>query len=163
MVEVAIVAEFRRLGVSFSKIRKAREYLQQRFNSEYPFATYRFKTEGFHILLDLKQFEKDTELSLIVADKSGQLAWEPVLENRLLEFDYEDDLALLWHLAGRQSQVIIDPRVSFGAPNVMGIPTWTLKGRYHAGESLDDIQEDFAISETAIIDALTFEGITLAA
>ncbi|NLT27872.1 MAG: hypothetical protein GXX97_02225, partial [Dehalococcoidales bacterium] len=54
LVEVAVVATFRKLGVSFTKIRKARQYLQQRFNSEYPFAEYRFKTEGFHVLLDLK-------------------------------------------------------------------------------------------------------------
>jgi len=81
----------------------------------------------------------------------------------LLEFDYEDGgVAVKWHLAGRQSLVLIDPRVAFGAPTVSGIPTWILKGRYQAGESIEDIKDDFRIDDTAIKDAWNFEGIKLA-
>lgn len=163
LIEVAVVAAFRELGLSLQKIRKARQYLAQRFNSEHPFADYKFKTEGFHILLDLIQFESDGKWELIVADKGGQLAWEQIMEDRLLEFDYEYDLVLKWHLAGRQSIVVIDPRIAFGAPNVLGIPTWVLKGRYNAGESIDDIKEDFQLNETAIMDAWKFEGIPIPA
>jgi uncharacterized protein (DUF433 family) len=163
LIEVAVVSIFRQLGVSLQRIRKARQYLAQRFNVEYPFTEYKFKTEGFHILLDLQQFENDEEMRLVVADRGGQLAWEEVMENRLLEFDYEDGgVAVKWHLAGRQSLVLIDPRVAFGAPTVSGIPTWILKGRYQAGESIEDIKDDFRIDETSIKDAWNFEGIKLA-
>jgi uncharacterized protein (DUF433 family) len=163
LIEVAVVSIFRQLGVSLQRIRKARQYLAQRFNVEYPFTEYKFKTEGFHILLDLQQFENDEEMLLVVADRGGQLAWEEVMENRLLEFDYEDGgVAVKWHLAGRQSLVLIDPRVAFGAPTVSGIPTWILKGRYQAGESIEDIKDDFRIDDTAIKDAWNFEGIKLA-
>jgi uncharacterized protein (DUF433 family) len=162
LIEVAVVHTFREFGLSLQKIRKARQYLAQRFNAEHPFATYKFKTEGFHVLLDLQQFEGDKDLSLIVADKGGQLAWGQVMEDRLFEFDYENDLALKWHLAGRKSLVVIDPRIAFGAPTVSGLPTWVLRGRYDAGESIDDIKEDFLLNETAIKDGLKFEGITIA-
>jgi uncharacterized protein (DUF433 family) len=164
LIEVAVVHTFRDLGLSLQRIRKARQYLAQRFQSEYPFAEYKFKTEGFHVLLDLEQFEGegDEDLRLIVADKGGQLAWERVMEDRLLEFDYEHQLALKWHLAGRSSLVLIDPRISFGAPTVRGLPTWVLKGRIEAGESIEDIREDFSIDEVAIKDGLAFEGITIA-
>ena len=163
LIEVAVVSRLRQLGLSLPNIRKARQYLAQNFNSEYPLAEYRFKTEGFHLLLDLEQFEHDDEMRLIVADKGGQLAWEQIVEDRLMEFDYEYDLALKWHLAGRKSLVVIDPRVAFGAPTVTGIPTWILKGRHHAGETIDDIKDDFHLDEVAIMDGLSFEGIALAA
>ena len=160
LVEVAVVSIFRKLGVSLQKIRKSRQYLAQSFSTEFPFTQYRFKTEGVHILLDLSQFEHDEELRLVVADKGGQLAWQDVMEDRLLEFDYEDaGVAVKWHLAGRQSLVVIDPRVAFGAPNVSGIPTWVLKGRYNAGETMADIGEDFGLETLAIKDAWEFEGI----
>jgi uncharacterized protein (DUF433 family) len=159
LIEIAVVSRMRKLGLSLPSIRKARQYLAQNFHSEYPLAEYRFKTEGFHVLLDLEQFDHDEELRLIVADKGGQLAWEQLMEDRLMEFDYEHDLAIKWHLAGRKSLVVIDPRVAFGAPTVSGIPTWILKGRYNAGETIDDIEDDFRVPRTAIKDGLTFEGI----
>lgn len=161
LIEVAVVSIFRKLGLSLKSIRKARQYLAQTFNSQYPFTEYKFKTDGFHVLLNLQQFELDEDMRLIVADKSGQLAWEQIMEDRLLEFDYEFELALKWHLRGRNSLVVIDPRVAFGAPTVSGLPTWVLKGRAQAGESINDIKEDFQIDEVAIRQGLEFEGIAV--
>jgi uncharacterized protein (DUF433 family) len=162
LIEVAIVSTFRKLNVSLDRIRKARQYLAQTFSIEYPLTEYRFKTEGFHILVDLAQFEHDEELRLVVADKAGQLTWEDLMEDRLLEFDYEDGgVVVKWHPAGRQSLVVIDPRVAFGAPTVRGIPTWVLKGRHTAGETITDIIEDFQLDEDSIRDAWKFEGIDI--
>jgi uncharacterized protein (DUF433 family) len=164
LVEVAFVAVFRRLGVSLQRIRKAREYVAQNLGSEYPFAEYRFKTEGYHVLLDLQHSEAGSGIKkLILADAGGQLGWEPVVADRFAQFDYERDLAMVWHLAGRQSEVTIDPRISFGAPTVGGLPTWVLKGRWRAGESLEDIQEDFGLSYRDVVEGLRFEGIQTAA
>ena len=160
LVEVAFVAYFRRVGVTLQRIRTAREYIGQNFNAEYPFAEYRFKTEGYHILMDYYQIDSDPGFQkLIVADAAGQLAWADLMGDKFAEFDYELELAVTWHPAGRQSLVRIDPRISFGAPIVNGIPTWTIKGRWNAGESLEDIQDDFGLSEEAIKDALSFEKV----
>ena len=81
---------------------------------------------------------------------------------RLHEFDYEEEhegLALKWHLAGRTSPVIIDPRIAFGTPTVKGTPTWIIKGRWDAGESDTDIAEDFGIDKVDVREALKFEKI----
>ena len=163
LVEVAVVARFRQLGVPLENIRKARSYLATTLNEEYPFAVYAFKTEGVHLLLDFANVEQDDALRLIVADRYGQLGWAPLLEDRLLEFDYEDNLALKWHVGGRSSLVLIDPRIAFGAPTVQGLPTWVIKGRHIAGESMADIMDDFGVDEAAVKDGLKFEGIELAA
>ena len=166
LIEIAVVTTFRKFKIPLRSIAKTRFYMAQTFNSEFPFAEYRFKTDGYHLLMDLAQVEPISLTDdLIVADAGGQLGWNAMMEDRLLEFDYdlEYELALQWFAAGRQSQVIIDPRVSYGAPMVKGIPTWVLKGRWKAGESISDIQEDFNLDEHEIVDGLKFEGVEVAA
>jgi uncharacterized protein (DUF433 family) len=163
LIEIAFVATFRALGVSLQKIRKAREYAAQTLNSEFPFAEYKWSTEGQHMLLDLWESERDFETKrLIVGDVHGQVAWQKMVGERFAQFDYEHELALIWHVAGRQSSVTIDPRIAFGAPMVRGIATWVLKGRWNAGESTEDIAEDFSLKENEIKQGLQFEGIKVA-
>ncbi len=164
LVEVAFVATFRKLGVPLQRIRRARAYAAQVLGSEHPFAEYRWLTEGHHAMLRLGELEDDASVSnLVVADSHGQIAWQEMVGQRFTQFDYDQGLALIWYVAGRDSMVVIDPRTSFGAPTVRGIPTWVLKGRWSAGESISDIQADFGLSEEESMDGLLFEGISLAA
>ena len=166
LIEISVVTTFRKFNVPLGNIAKTRCYMAQTFNSEFPFAEYRFKTDGYHLLMGLAEVEPTLPSDdLIAADAGGQLGWNAMMADRLLEFDYDlnYELALQWFVAGRQSQVIIDPRVSYGAPMVKGIPTWALKGRCVAGESIPDIQEDFNLDEKEIGDGLRFEGVEVAA
>ncbi len=164
LVEVAFVATFRRLGVSLETIRRARQYLAQTFRSEYPFAELRLQTQGRHVLMDLREIQRDAEIGrMIVADSAGQIAWQQLIGDRFTEFDYERDLAIRWHVRGRQSPIVIDPRVFFGAPTVSGVPTWAIGGRVLAGESIEDIKEDYGIGEDEILEAVAFEGVEKAA
>jgi uncharacterized protein (DUF433 family) len=164
LVEIAFVAVMRNLGISLQRIRQAREYLATAFQEEYPFAAYEFKTDGHHVLMELDQVEgKDGGGKLIVADRHGQLAWKELLYQRFTEFEYEDNVAIRWHPAGPTSPVVIDPTIAFGAPVIRGIPTWALRGRWKAGETLGDIAEDFQLDRKEVITALEFEGIKAAA
>lgn len=162
LIELGVVAVFREWGVPLESISRTREYTAQTFNSEFPFVEYRFKTDGFHLLMNLVDVVPELKRDdLIVADKSGQLGWASMMEDKLLQFDYDlqYELALRWFVAGRDSRVVIDPRIAFGAPTVDGIATWVLKGRWKAGETLADIREDFGLTEEQIGDALKFEGV----
>lgn len=160
LVEVAFVATFRKLGVSLRNIRLAREYIAQTLSAEFPFAEYRFKTDGRHLLIAFDEYEPGHDLDLLLAaDSRGQLGWDEIIMPRFAEFEYEHDLALVWHAAGRQSPVLIDPRISFGAPMIRGVPTWAIKGRYEAGEGLVHIGEDFDLNEEEVRHGLHFEGI----
>lgn len=164
LIEVAFVATFRHLGVSLQNIRKTREYASQHLNSEYPFAQYSWQTEGTNLLLELREVEKTAELGrLIVGNRWGQTTWKPMVAERFKQFDYEEELALIWHLKGRECPVTIDPRIAFGAPTVKGLPTWVLKGRWLAGESFDEIEEDFSLESEFIKYALDFEGVSMVA
>jgi uncharacterized protein (DUF433 family) len=158
LIEVAVVAAFRKAGVPLKRIRAAREYAARNLKSEYPFAEYSFKEEGKHLWLDSGQIDVKSG-TVLSADQGGQLAWESVI-GRLREFEYEKDgIVLRWHLAGPSSPIIIDPRISFGAPAVKGVPTWIIRGRWNAGESDSDIAADFGIKKEEVREALRFERI----
>lgn len=164
LVEVAFVATFRELGVTLQRLRSAHDYLAQVFKVEFPFAQMLLKTEGLHVLMDFEEMERDAGVRrVILADVHGQLAWESQMGDRFAEFDYEKGLAVVWHLAGRQSEVAIDPRIAFGAPQIKGIPTWAIKGRHIAGEDEEEIGEDFGLSPDQVTEALSFEGLKAAA
>lgn len=162
LIEVAVVASFRKAGVSLKKVKAAREYLSKHLEAEFPFAEYRFKTDGHDLWMDYAQFEADAgDKTLLVASRSGQLAWSDII-GKLQEFDYEEaGLAVRWHVAGPDYDVVIDPRVQFGAPSVEGVPTWVYKGRLDAGEPLDDIADDFGVSNYLVAQALRFEGVDI--
>ncbi len=114
------------------------------------------------MLLNLQDIEGEDFIGrLIVADLDGQVAWKDVISDRFEQFDYESGIAMVWHLRNKSNPVRIDPRVSFGAPTVNGVPTWALKGRWDAGESVTDIQEDFGLSEQETQHGLLFEGVDL--
>lgn len=164
LVEVAFVATFRGLGVPLQRIRRAREYLAQVFKAEYPFAQLDLQTEGHHVLMDVVELEPEIPVdAFIIADIAGQTAWQPMVADRFAQFDYEQGLAVVWHVAGRQSSVLLDPRISFGAPTIRGIPTWALRGRFTAGEPIQEIGADFGLEATEIVEALKFEGVQVAA
>jgi uncharacterized protein (DUF433 family) len=160
LIEVAVVAAFRKAGVPLKEIRAAREYMKGRLRKEHPFAQYDFKLHGREILVDYKQIEgRRGKGKLLAPAKGGQLAWQEILGERLKEFEYDKSLALRWYVAGAGKPIIIDPRLSFGAPNIKGVPTWILKGRWEAGEAIDDIASDFGLSEKYVTDGLAFENV----
>jgi uncharacterized protein (DUF433 family) len=161
LIEVAVVAAFRKMGVTMKTIRATREYAAHNLKCEFPFATYTFKENAKHLFLDSKELEDVAPGSVVATDQGGQLEWETVI-GRLREFDYEDEhgIALKWHVAGRESPILIDPRIAFGTPAIKGTPTWIIKGRWDAGESDSDIADDFQIDPSDVKAALKFEGVT---
>ena len=159
LVEAAFIADFRKMKISMPKIRKARDYLMKRFDSEYPFAQFDIHTAGPHIVMDLIDAEPDADLeNLIIADAAGQLGWASMIENRFGQFEYVEQLAIRWHPQGIASPVVIDARVSFGAPTIRGVPTWAIRGRKVAGELPSEIADDFGLNEDEVEAAIAFES-----
>ena len=161
LIELAVVAAMRSEGVKLSVIRSTREYVAKNLESEYPFAEYRFKTDGTELIMDYEQVEPATGIDkLLYTSKGGQLGWKEILDRRLREFEYENEgIVIRWRVGGPDSDVLLDPRGSFGAPMVLGAATWAVKGRWSAGESIADIAGDFGLAAGQVIDALKFEGI----
>ena len=189
LVEAAFATHFRKMGVPFDTIRNARLYAAHHFHSDYPFAELQFKTDGYRVLIRDYIVEKElhskprriedygvdaatlridfhsagvsrqTPFPNPSAPDSG--VWLDLIEEKSSEFDYDFGLALTWHPEGQKSEVTIDPRTSFGDPSVNGIPTWVIKGRWEAGETLDALGHDYGLPGKVIKDALRFEGADL--
>ena len=153
LIELAVVAAWRKSGMKLDAIRNARTYLAAQFNEPHPFATLRLKTDGVDLLMDHGD-------EFLVANLKGQIAWRQCISEKLQEFDYESGLASRWRLDGAGSPVLIDPRIQFGAPSVNGVPTWILAARHKAGESIASIADDFGLPASTIAHALIFEGAT---
>ena len=164
LVEVAFAATCRNLGMTLQRIRKAHDYLAKNFQEDYPFAAFKLTVNGAHILKDLQEIEGES-IPLIVADEHGQLGWSPMVADRIDQFVWEFDVAMPWFPRGKSMRIMLDPRISFGAPTVAdtGISTWTFRERYEAGETIDEIIDDFQVQRADVLLALEFEGIKIAA
>jgi uncharacterized protein (DUF433 family) len=167
LVEVAFVATFRKQDVRLDTLRRAHEYSRKTFNSEHPFAELKFTTDGVHVFHTYARWEDSAlqreEPLVITTDAGGQLAWGEAIEERIRQFDYEKDLALRWHPRGRKSVIVVDPQIAFGAPIISGsgVPTWVIKDRYEAGETLREIEGDFDVPLSHLQEALIFEDVAL--
>lgn len=161
LIEVAVVAEMRRVGVKIGEIARAREYFVKTTGLSHPFAQLKFKTDGADIFSDIDGiFVESSADKMISANHNGQYVWTGALSVRLKEFNYDDSGSVAtWHVAGSQKSIIIDPRVAFGAPQVKGVRTRIIKTRWISGLEVADIADDFSIKEGEVIDALLFEGI----
>ena len=137
LVEGAFVASFRSLGVSLQDIRKARAYLSQVFEAEFPFAQLELKTDGFSIFKELDS--PNDKLGFLIANRSGQEIWKALAAKRIHQFDYDEEygLALRWYPRGHDVPILVDPQISFGAPILedTGIATWALAARVRGGRT----------------------------
>jgi uncharacterized protein (DUF433 family) len=163
LIEVGVVAAMRKSGVTLNKIREAREFLREKFKTDFPFARYRFKTDGKTLLMDYDQLAKADKNKLLELNENGQLAWNEILSGLLHEFEYDSDAdtVLRWRVAGYESPIRLDPRVAFGAPHVNGIATWVLRERWKSGESAPDIAADYVLPLPSVLAALEFEQIEI--
>lgn len=164
LVELGVVAAMRKQGVPLKTIRKTRSYLGDEFGSQFPFAEYRFKTDGRALMMDSEVLAPSVRNKLIVVSENGQFAWKEILARLLRQFEYSDDddgIVVRWRLEGDDSPIVIDPRLCFGEPQVGGIPTWAIRDRWQSGEGLKDIATDYSIEPHLVSSALKFEGIPI--
>jgi uncharacterized protein (DUF433 family) len=162
LIEVAFVADVRRLGVPLDNLRRAHAYLRQAFAVEFPFAELEVKMDGVSVLVEYIEHEDGRELRrLVAADRGGQFAWPELIQARFEQLDYEGHRAVRWHPRSRSTPILVDPRIAFGAPIVerAGVAPWVLRERYEAGEALSDLEADFGVTREQLAAALAFEGL----
>lgn len=160
LIEVAVVASFRKAGLTLATIRTMRDYVSRELGSKHPFAEHEFAKSGDDLLLKYGNWDGAPEdKTWLSAKRGGQLEWDAIIAQAIKSFEYERNIAIRWHVAGDQSPVIIDPRIAFGAPSVAGLPTAVFKERWLSGEPINDTAEDYDVTVAQIRNALQFEGI----
>lgn len=161
LVEAHVLRVIRQIhNIRLDKVRNALDYVEQQLNLPHPLVRVEFKTDG----VDL--FVKRVG-DLINASQSGQLAMEEALQHLLkrVEWDEHGIASKLYPITRKANEqdspklLVIDPQVSFGRPTLLEtrVPIDILAKRYKAGESIDDLAEDYRCDRLSIEEAIRCE------
>lgn len=155
LLEVAVVAAARRSRVPMKSIRRAIGAARDLYGVNRPLVTMRFMHDGKDIFIRELEAGGSRYVNL---SRHGQVVWDHI-RDVLRDIDFEDDVAVRWWPAGRDTPIVIDPRISFGRPYVKGkgISTDAIRSRFLARESIDAIVDDFDLTEQEVEAALRFE------
>jgi uncharacterized protein (DUF433 family) len=158
LVEVHVLSAFRRdHRIEMSKIRTALNYVKRHFGWEHPLVEQEFETDGVALFVDrLSHF--------IDVSAGGQLVMKTVRAH-FKRLERVDNIVTRLYPFTRVSiedspmSVMIDPRFAFGRPCLVKshIPTAVIAERYKAGDSIDELAEDYGCTRLEIEEALRCE------
>jgi uncharacterized protein (DUF433 family) len=163
LIELVFVRDFREHGVSWPVIRRAAEVAADLFReTDHPFCMRQFSTDGSRIFATAAADEGDEHMVDLV---KRQHVFKSVITPFLKQLEYSASGDLLrWFPLGINKPVVLDPRVSFGAPIVAGhsIPTAVLYQAHEAGETEAAIAEWYELPQPAVHAALEYERLLAA-
>lgn len=143
--------------LSARKVRRAIALGADILQSDHPFATARFRTDGKTLLLQsLVPGEDDRLIDLF---KGGQYVMRHVIEPSLKGVEFEDEVAARWWPLGRSAGVVVDPARVFGRPidNETGVPTDILVRAIKAEGSIEEAARAYLVPTAAVRRSLAFE------
>jgi uncharacterized protein (DUF433 family) len=159
-----LIALFKATGFSRKQLSTEFDYINRHFSTPHLYARIEFQIEGIPLLFerfgqklaasDREQEARqilETYFDRIVRDEAG-------LPLKLYTFTKLPG-------ADEPKTVMIDPRISFGRPVLAGtgVPTAMLAERYKAGDSIDDLAEDYNCDRLQIEEGIRCELPLLAA
>ncbi len=158
LMEVRFVNAFRVHGVSWKIIRLAAQKAMEFLETDHPFSSRTFRTDGKRIFADIIEASGHRKLLDLVRD---QFAFPKIVEPSLyegLEFSGSNDVARWWPM-GPNKRIILDPERSFGKPidNESGVQAQILADAYKAEHSIERVAFLFDVDESAVNDAIKFE------
>ena len=166
LIEIHVLRAIRKdHKIQLDKVRAALDYLESELQVTHPLARSEFRTDG----IDLFTEHYGT---LINASKSGQTNLKDALNAHLERIEPDDNgLAIKLYPFTRSQEennpriVVIDPRIAFGRLIIVGtgIPTHIVAERYQAGDSIDDLADDYNCRHDTIEEAIRCEMHPLAA
>ncbi|OGI48360.1 MAG: hypothetical protein A2151_03970 [Candidatus Muproteobacteria bacterium RBG_16_65_34] len=159
LVEAHVLSAIRREHeIRLPNVRRAIKYLRSKLRSRHPLADQHFETDGLDLFV--QEYGR-----LINITRDGQLAMRNVLQSFLKRVKRDaqgSPVKLYLFVRGAVEEpfaVVVDPTVSFGRPVLegTGIPTEILAQRYKAGDSYEQLVEDYGRPKEEIEEAIRYE------
>jgi len=159
LAEAHVLGALRRdHNIKLQDIRRALDFLANRYDSPHPLIDHQFETNGIAI------FVNELGQMLDVSAK-GQLVMRSVIEQHLQRLERENQVVARLYPFTRgehgtsPKSVFIDARYSFGRPVLARaqVATAIVAERYKAGESILDLAEDYACPGPEIEEAIRCE------
>jgi len=161
LAEGLVLAAVRKSGVPLQRVRPAFDVLARELGVEHALASKRLYTDGAEILFDYSTKPRRAgaaEVGELVVVRNKQRVFTEVVEQYLRRLEYaKDGYARLLHLpAYTRADVVCDPERSFGSPIFArgGVRVDDVLDRFQAGESLEDLADDFGVPSADLEDAL---------
>jgi uncharacterized protein (DUF433 family) len=146
--------------VKLDKVRTALDYMIQQFDTTHPLIMKRFQTDGVDLFVD----EMDR---LVNASRAGQLAMRDTLKGLLTRVEWDaNGLATRFFPITElvpdpvsDKVIFLDPSIRFGKPVIAGkgVPTDIIAELYNAGDSIDDIADEYDCTPHQVKTAIHFE------
>jgi uncharacterized protein (DUF433 family) len=166
LVEIHVLRAIRKHHkIQLDKVRVALDYLESQLQVTHPLAHSEFRTDGIDLFVDRYG-------TLINASLAGQGILREVLNFHLKRIEPDDTgLAIKLYPFTRSQEinsprlVVINPRIAFGQLVIVGtgIPTKIVAERYVAGDSLEDLADDYNCAHHLIEEAIRCEMYSSAA
>lgn len=161
LVEVHVLRAIRQHHkIQLNKVREALDFIDEKFKVPHPLAKEDFRTNGVDLFI-----ERYGEL--INASSGGRKELKEALNAHLERIEPDDSgLAIKLypftrsHEADNPRLVVIDPRIAFGRLTLAGtgIATNILKERFQAGDSMEELAEDYDCALPSIEEAIRCES-----
>jgi uncharacterized protein (DUF433 family) len=146
--------------VKLDKVRIALDYMIQQFGTTHPLVMKRFQTDGVDLFVDEMK-------RLVNVSRAGQLAMQDTLKGLLTRVEWDANglatrfFPIIEVVPDPESDKIIflDPSIRFGKPVIAGkgVPTDIIAELYNAGDSIDDIADEYDCTPLQIKAAIHFE------
>jgi uncharacterized protein (DUF433 family) len=162
MVEARYLRAYRQKNVSMQKLRPFIGHLRREFGVPYPLAHFKpYVDTRKRFLLEIQnEVELPGSLAMVYEAGSGQLVFNPRVMDFLERVDFSDTEAQeaeRMHPAGKESPVLIDPKLSSGAATVRGVRTEVLAELADAQVPVEEIAEEFGLPVVDVKAALAYE------
>ena len=154
LIETAVISGLRGRGMSLQAVREAHRVATAEVG-EHPFARHDILVAGKDIFLKASAALGEQSDHLATLTKGGQRALEPVLAEYLQHVDWQDSYPVEWRPKG--GIVRQNPEVEFGLPQVCGVRTEIIRGRFEAEEPIGIIADDFGLTVDDVEHALRYE------
>jgi hypothetical protein len=156
LLDLRVVGQFRRFGITMPTIRAVYRELAGKVGTRHAFAHTDLCVYGKTVLQRMVDEDGVEELREVL---TGQQAMPRILEKFLRDIEYSetDGLAARWRIS---RGVVIDPRRNLGKPisERTGAGTYALARAYHANENdAELVAALFDTSPQAVIEAADFE------
>lgn len=155
LMEIRYVAAFLKAGVNWKTMRRAHLAAKQKLQTDHPFCTHKFKTDGRNILLEEAQSAHDVHLIDIAND---QHEFERIVAPFFKDLEFDDGTTRWWPL-GKDRTVVLDPGRNLGQPSAArcGVPTRVLARSLKTNGSIQVVSHWFEVSVEEVRDAVEFE------
>lgn len=156
LMEIRYVAAFLQLGVNWKTMRLAHAAAKEKLQTNHPFCTHRFQTDGRNILLEEARTLNDIHLINVAND---QQEFERIVAPFFKDLEFDRGTTRWWPL-GTMRTVVLDPGRNRGQPSsaLSGVPTRVLARSMKTNGSIETVSHWFEVSADEVRDAVAFEA-----